>query len=58
MLIGMKNSPMTWNVPSNGNPVDPMGPPHWSSRFGDVDVQDFAVQISTTKNFENTKAHW
>jgi hypothetical protein len=58
MLIGMKNSPVTWSVPSNSNPVNPLGPPHWSSKFGYVNVQDFAIQISTTKNFEDTKAHW
>ncbi|CAB4013488.1 Hypothetical predicted protein [Paramuricea clavata] len=56
--MGMKESPVTWNVPSNESPVDPLGPPHWSSKFGDVNVQDFAIQISTTKNFEDTKAHW
>ena len=54
----MKNKPMIWNVPSNEKPVDPVGHPHWSSEFGDISVQDFAVQISTTKSFEDTKAHW
>ncbi|CAB3999647.1 Hypothetical predicted protein [Paramuricea clavata] len=54
----MKNSPVTWNLPSNEKPVDPMGPPHWSSKFGDVNIEDVAIQISTTKNFEDTKAHW
>ena len=54
----MKNSPVTWNIPSNDTPVDPMGPPHWSSVFGDINVQDFAIQISTSENFEDTKAHW
>jgi hypothetical protein len=54
----MKNSPVTWNVSSNENPVYPMGPPHWSSKFGDVNVKDFAIQISTTKKFKDTKAHW
>lgn len=54
----MKDSPVTWNVPSNESPVDPTGHPHWSSKFGDVQVQDFAIQISTKENFENTKAHW
>jgi hypothetical protein len=57
-LIGMKESPVTWNVPTNEDPVDPSGPPHWSSKFGDVTVHDFAIQISTTKDFEDTKAHW
>ena len=54
----MKDSPVIWNVPSNENPVDPFENPHWSSKFGDVKVQDFAVQISTTKKFDNTIAHW
>lgn len=57
-LIGLKKSPAIWGVPSNGDPVDPFGFPHWSSKFGDVSVQDFAVQISTSSNFEDTKAHW
>ena len=52
MLIGMKSSPVTWNVPFNGQTVDPYGPPHWSSKFGSFEVLDFAVQISTNKNFE------
>ena len=56
--MAMKENPVTWDVPSNEKPVDPFGPPHWSSKFGDVSVQDFAIQISTTKNFEDTKAHW
>ena len=58
MLMAMKESPVTWDVPSNEKPVDPFGPPHWSSKFADVSVQDFAIQISHTKNFEDTKAHW
>jgi hypothetical protein len=58
MLIGMKNSPVTWNVPFNGKTVHPNGPPHWSNKFGNFEVLDFAVQISTNKNFEATRAHW
>ena len=58
MLIGMKSSPVTWDVPFNGKTVDPNGPPHWSSKFGNFEVLDFAVQISTNKNFEGTRAHW
>ncbi|XP_028392647.1 uncharacterized protein LOC114517187 [Dendronephthya gigantea] len=58
LLIGMKDSPVTWNVSTNQSPVHPTRYPHWSSNFGDVKVQDFAIQISTTKNFEDTKAHW
>jgi hypothetical protein len=37
LLIGIiKTSPMTWNVPSNENPVEPMELPNSSSKFGDV----------------------
>ena len=58
MLVGMTNNPMSWNVSSNSSPVNPIGPPHWSSKYGDANVLDFAIQISTTKNFADTKAHW
>ncbi|CAB4004689.1 Hypothetical predicted protein [Paramuricea clavata] len=58
MLVGMKDSPVSWTVPSNSAPVDPQGPPHWSSDLGDVKVLDFRVQFSTDKTFEGTKADW
>ena len=58
MLVGMKDSPVSWTVPSNSIPVDPRGIAHWSSSLGDVDVLDFRVQLSTNKNFEETKADW
>ena len=51
MLVGMKDSPVSWTVPSNSSPVDPQGPPHWSSVLGDIKVLDFRVQISTSKSF-------
>ena len=57
-LVGMKDSPVSWTVPSNPTPVDPQGPPHWSSDLGDVKVLDFRVQFSTDKSFEGTKADW
>ncbi|CAB4015197.1 Hypothetical predicted protein, partial [Paramuricea clavata] len=57
-LVGMKDSPVSWTVPSNSTPVDPQGPPHWSSDLGDVKVLDFRVQFSTDKGFEGTKADW
>ncbi|CAB4041887.1 Hypothetical predicted protein, partial [Paramuricea clavata] len=57
-LVGMKDSPVSWTVPSNSSPVDPQGPPHWSSDLGDVKVLDFRVQFSTDKGFEGTKADW
>ena len=58
MLAGMKDSPVSWTVPSNSTPVDPQGPPHWSGNLGEVKVLDFRVQFSTNKSFEGTKADW
>ena len=58
MLVGMKNNTIFWTVPSNSKPVDPKGPPHWSSAFGDVEVLDFSVQISTHGSFNGTQVHW
>ena len=58
MLIGRKNNSFTWSVPSNDNPVEPFGAPHWSSAFGDVKILDFRVQVATSENFTDTKAHW
>lgn len=58
MLVGMKDNPVSWTVPSNSFPVDPCGIAHWSSSFGDVGVLDFRVQFSTDKNFEKAKADW
>lgn len=58
MLVGMKDSPVSWTVPSNPFPVDPRGVAHWSSRLGDLDVLDFRVQFSTDKSFKETKADW
>ena len=57
-MVGMKDSPVSWTVPSNATPVDPQGPPHWSSDLGDMKVLDFRVQISTEKSFKGTKADW
>ena len=58
MLIAMKDSPLSWTVPSNSTPVNPKGPPHWSSKLGDIQVLDFGVQFSSDNTFERTKAHW
>lgn len=58
MLIGVQNSAVSWDVPSNSSLVHPLDSRHWSSAFGDKDVRDFRVQISTSKNFNNTEAHW
>ena len=54
----MQDSPETWTVPSNSIPVDPQGPPHWSSDLGDLEVLDFRVQVSTNESFQGTKADW
>ena len=58
MLVGMKDNPESWTVPSNSTPVDPQGPPHWSSSLGDVGMVDFGIQVSLDKTFQSTKAHW
>ena len=58
MLIGMKDNPVSWTVPSKSTPVNPQGPPHWSSIAGGVKVQDFRVQFSSDKSFDGTKADW
>lgn len=58
ILLGKKDSPVTWTVPSSRTPVDPNGPAHFSSLFGNFKVEDFAIQISTSKGFDGTKAHW
>ncbi|XP_028413259.1 uncharacterized protein LOC114536107 [Dendronephthya gigantea] len=57
-LIGKLNSSVTWKVPSKNTTVDPFGKSQWSSDLGDAPVLDFRIQISTTENFEKTKAHW
>jgi hypothetical protein len=58
MLFAHMNNTVTWNVPSNKKTVEPFGHPHWSSEFGDVDVLDLRIQVSSDNHFENTKAHW
>jgi hypothetical protein len=58
MLVGMKDSPVSWTVPSNYSYVDPHGPPHWSSDLGDAEIQDFGIQVSSNNSFQGTQAHW
>ena len=58
MLIGKKNTSITWSVPSNDKPVEPYGDPHWSSQFGDAPILDFRIQIATSPNFNHTVSHW
>ena len=57
-LVGMKDGPKSWTVPSNSDPVDPEGPAHWASNLGDTDILDFGIQFSSNNSFEGTKAHW
>ena len=58
MLVGKQNSSNMWAVPSSKTPVEPYGPAQFSSSFGKVNVQDFAIQISTNESFQETNAHW
>ncbi|XP_046852087.1 uncharacterized protein LOC124445407 [Xenia sp. Carnegie-2017] len=58
MLIGVQDSPISWDVPSNPKLIKPQDSRHWSSSFGNMYILEFRVQISTSKNMENTKAHW
>ena len=58
MLVGSKQSPVTWTVPSNATLVTPDGAPHWSSEFGDVSVIEFRIQVSTTNDQADLKADW
>jgi hypothetical protein len=59
ILVGRKNSSITWTVPSNDFPVEPKGDdPHWASNLGDAPIIDFRVQIATAEDFQQTKADW
>jgi hypothetical protein len=58
LLVGRKNSLVTWTVPSSSNPVEPFGDPHWSSSLGDAQIVDFRVQVATKKDFSTTRADW
>lgn len=58
MSVGMKNTSVSWTVPSTPSPVHPRGIAYWFSSLGDVDVLDFRIQFSTDKKFEETKADW
>ncbi|CAB4031634.1 Hypothetical predicted protein, partial [Paramuricea clavata] len=59
LLIGVKDTPdhETWAIPSNSALVRPEGVARWSSAFGKKNVFDFRVQISTSKNFRDTREH-
>lgn len=58
MLIGVLDTPVTWNISSNSSFLNPQSQAMWSSEFGELEVLDFRVQISTTRDFHNTRAHW
>ncbi|XP_046839722.1 uncharacterized protein LOC124433904 isoform X2 [Xenia sp. Carnegie-2017] len=58
MLIGRKNTSITWTVPSNNKTVEPFGEPHWISSLGEAPMVDFRVQMATREDFKATKAHW
>ena len=58
ILIGRKDNPMTYTFPSNDDPVEPFGKPHWTSSLGDAPILDFRVQMATSDDFKATKAHW
>ncbi|XP_046839735.1 uncharacterized protein LOC124433918 isoform X2 [Xenia sp. Carnegie-2017] len=58
MLIGRKNTSVTWTVPSNSKTVEPFGEPHWISSLGEAPMVDFRVQMAIKDDFKTTKAHW
>ncbi|CAB4020794.1 Hypothetical predicted protein, partial [Paramuricea clavata] len=57
-LLAHKTSAITWTVPSNYTRVDPFTSHQWSSVLGNASIMDFRVQVSTSNNFSDTKAHW
>ena len=57
-LIGRKNDSVIWSIPSNDDPVEPFGKPHWSSCFGEVDIHDFRIQMASKEDLKATKADW
>jgi hypothetical protein len=58
ILIGVKDTPVTWAIPSKPTYIDPNGRSQWSSALGNKLVLDFRVQISTSKSSSDTKSHW
>ena len=58
MLVGVTNSYVTWDVPSDLSLVIPSDTKHWSAVFGNMDVLDFRIQLSTSKRFVDTKSDW
>jgi hypothetical protein len=58
LLVGNKDSPVSWTVPSSAQMVTPKGQPHWSSEFGNASMIEFRVQVSTTNDLADLKADW
>ena len=58
ILVGRKNTSVTWTVPSNNKPVEPFADPHWTSSLGNAPIIDFRVQMASAENFKTTTAHW
>ena len=58
LLIGVQNSFVSWDIPSEDKLVHPLDSRRWSSLFGNMLIKDFRVQISTSKSFSNAKADW
>ena len=58
ILFGYQNSSVTWKVPSTNKTVDPFGSPRWSSILGHAPILEIRVQVSSSREFKDTKAHW
>ena len=58
MLVGHKDSPESWTLPSYLSVVAPDGKPHWSSVLGNASMVEFRIQISVTKSPKQTTADW
>ena len=58
MLVGVQNSPVSWDVPSQSKLIQPLDSRKWSSVFGNMFIKDFRIQISTSKSYSSTQAHW
>jgi hypothetical protein len=58
MLVGYTDSPVSWRLSSNPEPVSPFENPHWSSLFGDMKITEFRVQVSTSPHMNDTRADW
>lgn len=58
MLVARKHA-IAWDIPSKDKTVDPhTNELFWTSQLGDAPILDFRIQLSTSKFFNGTKAHW